>query len=191
MNYQNTCKTCGKQFESDEAIDYCSTKCSDKAKLEFVNCKIPKRYIDIITDRKDILDMTGSLYLYGNVGTGKTVCAWSVYRRKMMHDIKCMLVNFPAFVNKIRRLYRDGDPYGYADMLMEHTGTLIIDDLGAEKDTPLVIDLLYLIINYRYENMLETIITSNVPIESLNKRIASRLTEMCKVVKFSGKDRRL
>ena len=63
--------------------------------------------------------------------------------------------------------------------------TLILDDLGAENDTEWVRSILDMIIDHRYENEMNTIITSNVSdISELSPRIASRFSEgnVCKIL---------
>lgn len=72
---------------------------------------------------------------------------------------------------------------------------LILDDLGVEKISEWVLEILYIIINRRYNNMQKVIITSNKSIkeisQALGDRIASRLTEMCQIIKLEGVDKRL
>jgi DNA replication protein DnaC len=77
---------------------------------------------------------------------------------------------------------------------MKKAKLLFIDDLGIEKTSDRYLENLYLIINYRYENKLPTIITSNMSLEDLEKhltpQITSRIKSMCKIIQFTGKDRR-
>ena len=53
--------------------------------------------------------------------------------------------------------------------------TLILDDWGAHSDTPWADEQLYLILNYRTEYVLPTVITTNLPLQELEPRIRSRL----------------
>lgn len=72
---------------------------------------------------------------------------------------------------------------------------LVLDDLGVEKGSEWALQTLYIIINNRYSNCLQTVITSNFSIEEigikLGDRIASRIAGMCDVVELTGTDRRL
>lgn len=73
---------------------------------------------------------------------------------------------------------------------------IILDDLGAEKQSEWVQETFYLLINKLYENESPSlIITSNKSLqeiaESLGDRVASRIAEMCEVIKLEGKDRRI
>ena len=65
---------------------------------------------------------------------------------------------------------------------------LVLDDFGVESTTDWSFQLLYVIINRRYENEKITIFTSNYELPELaeklgDERITSRIKQMCKVVK--------
>jgi DNA replication protein DnaC len=70
---------------------------------------------------------------------------------------------------------------------------LCLDDLGAEKTTEYAITTLYLIIDRRIRNEMQTIITTNLSLDeieaTLGARIASRLAEM-KIIKINMPDYR-
>lgn len=72
---------------------------------------------------------------------------------------------------------------------------LILDDLGVEKVSDWSRTILYSLLNYRYNELLPTIITSNFNLpwiaQNLDDRLASRLAEMGIVVDLGGKDNRL
>ena len=72
---------------------------------------------------------------------------------------------------------------------------LILDDMGAEKTSEWSIQTLYSIIDRRYRDEKQTLITSNLTLdeiaEKVGDRIASRIAGMCKVVEIKGKDRRI
>ena len=64
------------------------------------------------------------------------------------------------------------------------TPLLILDDIGAEKASEWTQEQLYRIVNFRYEHMLPTVITTNcdgAQLEmALGRRIVSRLIELCR-----------
>jgi DNA replication protein DnaC len=78
---------------------------------------------------------------------------------------------------------------------------LVLDELGAGKTTPWVMDLLYYLVNTRYlENRL-TIFTTNYSdfpkkageeslTDRVSQRIRSRLWEMCGRIELRGRDYR-
>jgi len=76
----------------------------------------------------------------------------------------------------------------------ERVDLLQIDDVGAEKTSPWVLEQLYAIVNARYEDERSVIITTNLEREDLaeqiNERTVSRLEEMCEVLPLFGTDAR-
>jgi DNA replication protein DnaC len=78
---------------------------------------------------------------------------------------------------------------GYADCNL-----LVLDDLGAAKNSEWVEEINYRLINHRYQEKLPTIITSNLTPKTLSPglgdRVTSRLHEMTTRVVLEGSDRR-
>jgi len=72
---------------------------------------------------------------------------------------------------------------------------LVLDDLGAEKVSDYVRQSLYLLINKRYGDCQETIITSNLSLKQISEnygdRLASRIAGMGEEMSLKGKDRRM
>ena len=71
---------------------------------------------------------------------------------------------------------------------------LHVDDLGAEKSSPWVLEQLYAIVNARYEGERSMVITTNLDrpalVEQITERTVSRLEEMCDVIPLHGADHR-
>jgi DNA replication protein DnaC len=77
---------------------------------------------------------------------------------------------------------------------------LVLDELGAGKTTPWVMDLLYYLVNTRYLEDRTTIFTTNFSdfargsteslTERISPRIRSRLYEMCRRLELRGRDYR-
>lgn len=72
---------------------------------------------------------------------------------------------------------------------------VFLDDVGSEKITDWSRQILYLIVDRLYRTDQQLIITTNMTLQELaeatDDRIASRLMEMCTIIKLSGHDRRL
>ena len=84
----------------------------------------------------------------------------------------------------------------YLDSLNEFD-LLVIDDLGIERNTEYVNELVYNIIDARYRSGKPMIITTNLKYSDLHNaedtskaRIYSRIIEMCLPVLVGGEDRR-
>ncbi len=54
---------------------------------------------------------------------------------------------------------------------------LILDDLGTESATAWAQEKLYQLFNHRYNARLPTVITTAMPIEDIDKRLASRMLD--------------
>lgn len=137
------------------------------------------------------------LYIHGGVGSGKTHAVYAIFKKLKERNIMCRFHNTTELMFDIRRDF-DRNPYDkmrWDERLPEYEGVLILDDLGAERPTDYVAEVLYLIVNTRYNQKLPTIFTSNLPVAELAERIgdrtASRIVEMCEIVKLDGVDRRL
>jgi DNA replication protein DnaC len=175
--------------------------------LEGINMRIscPLRFKDAIPETldkriKEVITKTAdtkSFYLYGNIGTGKTYAAYAIAKLYYVNRIGVCVHSFVDLLNDIKRSFGTPDSDSYIDVLLFDKEVFILDDLGAEKVTDWSLEILYRLINKRYERMMPIIITSNLTLKGLSKkygdRIASRITEMMSGnrVKFTGKDRRM
>ncbi|HNJ04742.1 MAG TPA: ATP-binding protein, partial [Leptospiraceae bacterium] len=93
---------------------------------------------------------------------------------------------------------QNSDAYGQARSIEEELAevpVLVLDDLGIKETTPFENQLIYDIIDSRYDYNRLTIITSNDPIDSFREitqgRVTSRLREMCREIHLDVADHRL
>ena len=136
------------------------------------------------------------LLLKGNCGTGKTHLAVAILRETAEAGIPGMFVVVPNLLAKLRASFGQKD--GKAAELVEtakNAPLLVLDDLGAEDPKAWVIELIYVLINHRYEHMLPTIITTNYDgkriADVFGLRVASRLAEMTVPVNIRAEDYRM
>lgn len=134
------------------------------------------------------------LLLYGDVGTGKTFAACEVANELIDQGFPCMVTNFARLTNTLQGKF-DGKQE-FIDRLNEFE-LLVIDDLGAERKSEYMQEMVYNIIDSRYRAGLPFIITTNLTIEEIkspqdigNRRIYDRILERCFPVEVSGKSRR-
>ena len=136
------------------------------------------------------------LLFWGNVGTGKTFLAGCIANALMEKNIPVLMTSFPKLLNALGGLY-SGEKNEYLKSLNQYR-LLIIDDLGVERDTPYVLETVYLVIDERYKSGKPFIITTNLSLEELRNpadlehgRIYDRIMERCVPVVFSGKNYRI
>lgn len=136
----------------------------------------------------------GILYL-GNCGTGKTFLAACIANELINQGFSVLMTNFSRLVNIIFGL-KEGKQ-NYIDSLNNYD-LLIIDDLGVERQSEYVAEIVQNIVDSRYRAGLPLIITTNLTPKDFSaessdiakSRLYSRISEMCLPVVVSGVDRR-
>lgn len=150
------------------------------------------------------------LYLFGPAGVGKTHLAIATYTicnndRKFVPVPELLLrirSSFSKYVQETeqeiidelaseKKVWKDG-----TEITKPQVEFLFLDDFGAEKISDFSIETLYLILDRRIRlQQYKVFITSNLSLkqigEKISDRIASRIVELCDIVKITGEDWRL
>ncbi|MFI1953143.1 ATP-binding protein [Streptomyces xinghaiensis] len=185
------------------------------AALEAAEARIPPRYRSAVGDHPQVEAWvrsvalaavaqnkgarrqvrTGpSLLLVGTTGTGKTHLAYGAVRSLVGAGIG---VNWHA--TTVADMYANLRPRPGIDterelLTLSRCPLLLLDDLGAAKNSEWTEEITYRLVNHRYNQMLPTLITTNLAIRDLRvavgDRVASRLAEMTERVVLTGSDRR-
>ena len=210
LKYKIKCSICQDKIETDQnpllfMDNVCSLECynemrtNEKAEYYMENIKIiPPKYRDIDFEDKEMVKklLKQSIFITGQVGTGKTTLMATLMKRYLWQEMSIEWINFPAFIMKLQNMFKDNTerPYEYAEDIATSRKILAIDDLGAEKLTEFVRQIMYYIVNEREQRQLPLIITSNFDLkkidEMIDTRISSRIMGICKIIKLSGKDKR-
>ncbi len=141
------------------------------------------------------LDEGRSLWIMGDVGTGKTALAMLVSRAALQAGRTVAIYSLPRLLNLIREsIEHEGGVVGFLDTLSS-VDLLQIDDVGAENRTDWALEQLYSIVNARYEDRRSVVMTTNLDphalAEQIGDRTVSRLIEMCgDPLPLYGEDRR-
>jgi DNA replication protein DnaC len=142
------------------------------------------------------LDSGKGVWFAGEVGTGKTTLAMLIAKTAIEAGRTVAIYSMPRLLNEIRRTYDESSESSYLEMLdrLVEIDLLHVDDVGAEKQSPWVLEQLYAIVNARYEAEKSMVITTNLDHVSLGEQIGqrtvSRLIEMCEHIPLSGRDKR-
>jgi DNA replication protein DnaC len=154
---------------------------------------VVRRYVRRIDEQ---LDGGRGLWFFGSVGTGKTTLAMLVSRHALEAGRSVAIYSLPRLLAEIRTTFEDQRSGSYVDLLdrLTEVDLLHIDDVGAEKTTPWVLEQLYAIVNARYEDERSILVTTNLEraqlADQINERTVSRLEEMCEVLPLWGPDAR-
>jgi len=184
--------------------------------LRYAEARIPARYAGATADDPTVVDWvrrlldqavadsagrlvisvkTGpSLLILGPTGVGKTYQAYGALRLLASTGVRCAWQAVTAADLYARLRPRHGVDTETEFRTLADAPLLLVDDLGAAKSSEWVEEINYRLINWRYERLLPTLLTSNVPPKelsaSLGERVASRLIEMTDRVVLQGADRR-
>lgn len=153
---------------------------------------ISRRYVMHFLSMKE--KGKGILFL-GNCGTGKTFLAACIANALIDQGYSVLMTNFSRLVNSIFGL-KEGKQ-AFIDDLNKYS-LLIIDDLGVERQSEYVAEIVQNIVDSRYRAGLPLIITTNLTPKDFSEpsgdiaksRLYSRISEMCLPVIVSGEDRR-
>lgn len=209
--------------DADSAADIPETEDDPYARQELIRLAgeyadkhIPARYADAVADDTAVIDWlrrlldqavtdsvmrvqvsvkTGpSLLILGPTGVGKTHQAFGVLRLLSQTGVRCAWKSIAAADLYAKLRPRHGVDSETEFRAVADAPLLLVDDLGAAKTSEWVEEVNYRLVNWRYERVLPTLFTSNVPPRelagSLGERVASRLIEMAERVVLQGSDRR-
>lgn len=143
-----------------------------------------------------------SLYLWGKCGTGKTKLTSIIANERLKKGLPVLFVSLPELYSGIKANFDKGGNSCELLEIVKKSECLILDDLGASNRTEWSVGILQELVDYRYANALQTIITSNNSMAELKSylvirdkqgkpmdekqsaRITSRLEEMCHTAKL-------
>ena len=181
-----------------------------KKKQEFENSGVPKRYwnesfdtwktrnaddekrLQTVIEYSHRESNDSVLLLLGPKGVGKTHLGASIIREaggtfisveEMIFKYECSM-DFHSETNRVNLMN-----------FYSTTPMLVIDEIGRSMQQAKEDAILNYVLRRRYENMLPTVLISNLKKEDLLKKlgdaVVDRLTETCKSVEFVGESYRL
>ena len=130
------------------------------------------------------------LLLFGTVGTGKSHLAACIANQLIDQGYKVLMTNFATIINQLQSSFDGRQEYINS---LNRYALLILDDLGAERNTEYMQEQVFNIIDSRYLSGLPMIVTTNLTADELKKpdnigsgRIYDRILERCHPIEVSG-----
>jgi DNA replication protein DnaC len=206
---ESRCDACQAQFDRKEAIrldeERRRAKVWREERIEKLlnRAGVLPRYLRCrIENFKGELSKIRPVFITGPVGCGKTHLAIGYLANEIIEkgiDAGRFVRTVDLF-KEIRNTFQENRGESEMDLLEKYGKVipfLVIDDLGTEKMTDWVEQTLYDLIDRRYGECLETLITSNLSLDQLSAhyashgdRLASRIAGMGPIVKIQGPDHR-
>ncbi len=210
-------------FPGDELrVEPCGCQGSLKRRQRIVAARIPKRYehctLETFREKTTVLKNAKrrvqefvdlwpntpqgkGLLMMGGCGVGKTHLAVAALVEIISGGKpgRLLFSNFQDLIQEIQSSFDSDAVPSKSEILRPvlEADLLVLDELGSQKPTLFVQDILYYVINSRYNDELTTIFTTNygerpadAKEESLEQRIGtrlrSRLAEMAERIEFTG-----
>jgi len=122
---------------------------------------------------------SGWLFFCGPSGCGKTHLAAAITNGAIEVGQPTLFVVVPDLLDHLRAAYSPGSELTYDELFeqVRNSPLVVLDDLGAHSATPWAQEKLYQLINHRYNHRLPTVFTSSRPLEELDERLRTRLTD--------------
>ena len=137
-----------------------------------------------------------NLLLYGNYGLGKSHLAKSVTDGLIEKGFSAIFISVPKLLRKIKSTYSNDSEVSEDEIInhLEQVDLLVLDDLGAEKQSDWTIERIFDIIDSRQG--MSTIYTTNYTLNDLRAKIGERnfsrvVNQDTTSLEFSGKNYRL
>jgi len=134
------------------------------------------------------------MLIYGSVGAGKTFLANCMASAMFEQMVTATVTSFPRLLNLLQ------DSQNRQELLdqLNRYDLLVIDDLGAERDSAYALEQVFSIIDARAKIRKPLIVTTNLSLQELKHpqnmacaRIYDRILELCPItLKMTGESRR-
>lgn len=139
------------------------------------------------------LEGSPSLMLCGQVGAGKTHLGTACSMKLIDKGFAVVYMGYREEMTSLKSIVTNQEEYSREINRFKKAKVLFIDDFLKGKITEADVNVIYEIVNYRYNNNLPVIVSTEKTLDELinfDEAISSRLIEMCKgyIVAFKGKE---
>ena len=127
----------------------------------------------------------GWLVLGGPSGCGKTHMAAAIVNECINNGRPAFYITAPDLLDHLRASFSPDSAVPYDEFFdqVRNAPLLVLDDLGAQSGTPWAKEKLDQLLTSRFNNELPTVVVTIIPVEQLDERLRTRLTDprLCQV----------
>jgi len=127
----------------------------------------------------------GWFILNGPSGSGKTHLAAAIANERIGRGEPVFYITTPDLLDHLRSAFGPGSEMPYDEFFdqVRNTPLLILDDLGVQTSTSWAKEKLDQLLTYRFNSELPTVIVTITPVEQLDERLRTRLTDsnLCQI----------
>ena len=111
------------------------------------------------------VDAGRGLWFHGSVGTGKTTLALLIAKAARDAGRSVAIYSVPLLFAEMRDTFDDDSQDSHLALFrrLSEVELLVLDDLGAERQTEWVLEQLFSLVNERWQDERSIVVTSNVP----------------------------
>lgn len=121
----------------------------------------------------------GWLVLCGSSGSGKTHLAAAIVNERIKNGHPAFYITAPDLLDRIRASFSPDSEMPYDEFFdnVRNAPLLVLDDLGVQSGTPWAKEKLDQLLTSRFNSELPTVIVAITPIEQIDDRLRTRLTD--------------
>lgn len=137
-----------------------------------------KKILQIVIDYSDAIanGSAACLVMAGGVGTGKTHLAASIVNKFIMLGKRCLIIKMSELIRDIKDTWRKDSEYSEKAIIRKLSSIelLIIDEIGVQFGSDTEKLLISEVIDNRYQDMVPTILISNLDLSGIKACIGDR-----------------
>lgn len=174
-----------------------SIKDRERRKCRFENADMTsniQKCLKYVNHWNEMKEKNVGLLMWGSCGNGKSFAAACIANALIDKGISALMTSFPAILSD------QNNTIDIARQMQEYD-LVILDDLGAERQSQYALEKVYYIIDERYKAEKPLIVTTNQILKDMKyirkqgdadyKRIYDRVLEMCVPMMFEDETRRI
>lgn len=153
-----------------------SYKTNNNPKMEQVY-KFVKDYIE---DLYSNIDNCKGILFYGANGTGKTMLSCIILKEAYRRRYTCRRITFYDYINKKASSWGKEENWEDEINLFKSAELLVLEEVGKEMESKIAVPILEDLLRYREDNMLTTIICTNLSPQDIKEQYGNSIYSLLK-----------